>query len=43
MEMQAEAEHSKRGDNLQSEGNQQSEINLTRGKQQELRKSDWVR
>ena len=31
MEMQAEAEHSKREEILQSEGDQQSEINLARG------------
>ena len=35
MEMQAEAEHSKREDILQSEGDQQSEINLARGEQQD--------
>ena len=36
MEMQAEAEHSKREDILQSEGDQQSEINLARGWQQDF-------
>ena len=35
MEMQAEAEHSKREEILQSEGDQQSEINLARGEQQD--------
>ena len=33
MEMQAEAEHRKRVEMLQSEGDQQSDINLARGKQ----------
>ena len=33
MEMQAEAEHRKREEILQSEGDQQSDINLARGKQ----------
>ena len=33
MEMQAEAERRKRAESLQSEGDQQSEINLARGKQ----------
>ena len=36
MEMQAEAERRNREEILQSEGDQQSEINLARGKQQ-----DW--
>ena len=35
MEMQAEAEHSKREQILQSKRDQQSEINLARGKQQD--------
>ena len=35
MEMQAEAEHSKREEILQSEGDQQNKINLARGEQQD--------
>ena len=35
MKMQAEAEHRKREEILQSEGDQQSEISLARGKQQD--------
>ena len=36
VEVQTEAEHIKRAESLQSEGDQQSEINLARGKQPEI-------